>query len=273
MPDHFEDQLAVAPALAAAAQATTTLRLGALVYGNDYRHPVVLAKDMATLDVLSNGRMEFGIGAGWMRSDYDKAGMEYDRPGIRIERMQESLEIIRGLFADGPVNFDGEHYKITDMEGWPKPVQSPPPIHIGGGGKRMLGIAAQEADIIGITANLRAGVVGRDATNDVTPEKFDEKVDWIRAAAGDRIDDIELSVLVFNTQVTDDKENAVAGIAELFGFTSEQVTQTPMLLIGSPEEIADSLRERRERWGINYIIVQGDAIDTLTPVVAELTGT
>ena len=187
--------------------------------------------------------------------------------------MQESLEIIRGLFADGPVDFDGEHYKITEMEGWPKPVQSPPPIHIGGGGKRMLGIAAQEADIIGITANLRAGVVGRDATNDVTPEKFDEKVDWIRAAAGDRIDDIELSVLVFNTQVTDDKENAVAGIAELFGFTSEQVTQTPMLLIGSPEEIADSLRERRERWGINYIIVQGDAIDTLTPVVAELTGT
>ena len=273
MPDHFENQLAVAPALAAAAQATSTLRLGALVYGNDYRHPVVLAKDMATLDVLSEGRMEFGIGAGWMQSDYDKAGMEYDRPGIRIERMQESLTIIRGLFSDGPVNFDGEHYQITVMEGWPKPVQSPPPIHIGGGGKRMLGIAAQEADIVGITANLRAGVVGRDATNDVTPEKFDEKVDWIQTAAGDRIDDIELSVLVFSTQVTDDKESAVNGTAEMFGFTTDQIEQTPMLLIGSSEEIANSLRERRERWGISYIIVQDTAIDTLTPVVAELTGT
>lgn len=274
MPDHFEDQLAVAPALAVAAAATTTLRVGALVFGNDYRHPVVLAKDMATLDVLSDGRMEFGIGAGWMRTDYDAAGMSYDRPGERIDRMLESIEIIRGLFADGPVDFAGEHYTISGFEGLPKPVQSPPPLLIGGGGKRMLTIAAQQADIVGITANLRAGEVGPDAVADITPAKFDEKLAWVRDAAGERLDDIELNCLVMSTQVVDDRDAALAGTAALFGFDAADAAHTPILLVGSPDEIAGQLEERRERWGFSYVIVQGlDTAVALEPVVARLAGT
>jgi probable F420-dependent oxidoreductase len=274
MPDHFEDQLAVGPALAAAAEATTTLRLGALVLGNDYRHPVVLAKEMATLDVLSGGRMELGLGAGWMRTDYEKAGMAYDRPGIRIERMLESLTVIRGLFGDGPVDFAGEHYTITGMDGWPKPIQSSPPVLIGGGGRRMLGIAAREADIVGVTANLKAGEVGADAIADITAERFDEKLDWVGHAAGDRLDQIELNVLVMSTQVTDDGAKAIEDTAAMFGLAAEAVAATPILLIGSTSEILDMLHERRERWGFSYVVVQDHAaIEAMAPVVAELTGT
>ncbi|MFV2038797.1 MAG: TIGR03621 family F420-dependent LLM class oxidoreductase [Acidimicrobiales bacterium] len=274
MPDHFGDQLAVAPALAVAAEATTSLRLGALVFGNDYRHPVVLAKDMATLDVVSEGRMELGLGAGWMRTDYDQAGMSYDRPGQRIERMLESLAVIRGMFATGPFDFAGEHYTITAMEGWPKPVQASPPLLIGGGARRMLGVAAREADIVGVTANLSAGEVGADAIADITAERFDEKLTWVREAAGDRFDHIELNVLVMSTQVTDDRAAAIEGTAALFGMPPEAVAETPILLIGSTAEIVDTLLERRERWGFSYVIVQDhDSIDALAPVVAELTGT
>lgn len=274
MPDHFEDQLAVAPALAVAAEATSTLRVGALVFGNDYRHPVVLAKDMATLDVLSNGRMEFGIGAGWMRTDYDAAGMDYDRPGVRIERMLESIEIVRGLFGDGPVDFRGDHYVIDGLEGLPKPVQSPPPLLIGGGGKRMLTIAAQLADIVGVTANLRAGEVGPDAVADITPARFDEKLEWVRDAAGDRIDDIELNSLVMSTQVVDDQAAAIEATASMFGMSTDDVAATPLLLVGSPDQIAEQLEERRARWGFSYFIVQGlDTAVALEPVVARLAGT
>lgn len=274
MPDHFEDQLAVGPALAAAAEATSTLRLGALVYGNDYRHPVVLAKEVATLDVLSEGRVELGLGAGWMRSDYDRAAMSYDRPGVRIDRMLESLEVIRGLFGGGPVDFTGDHYTISAMEGWPKPVQSPVPLLIGGGGRRMLGIAAREADIVGITANLRAGEVGPDAIADVTAERFDEKLEWVREAAGERFGDLELNVLVMSTQVTDDRTDALEGTAALFGMTPELVAEVPMLLIGSTGQIIDTLHARRERWGFTYVIVQDHAtIEAMAPVVAELSGT
>jgi len=274
MPDHFEDQLAPALALAAAAEATSTLRLGALVFGNDYRHPVMLAKEMATLDVLSDGRMEFGLGAGWMRTDYDKAGMPYDRPGLRIERLLESLEIVRGLFGDGPVDFDGDHYNITGMEGWPKPVQSPPPVLIGGGGKRMLGIAAREADIVGVNANMRSGEVGADVIADITAERFDEKLGWVRAAAEERFDDIELNVFVISTQVTDQATKAIEDTAAMFGVDAESVAATPIMLIGSTGEIVEMLQARRERWGFSYIIAQDhDAVEALAPVVAELSGT
>ena len=274
MPDHFEDQLAVAPALAVAAQATTTLRVGALVFGNDYRHPVVLAKDMATLDVLSGGRMEFGIGAGWMRTDYDAAGIAYDGPGERIDRMLESIEIIRGLFGDGPVDFAGEHYTISGLDGLPKPVQSPPPLLIGGGGKRMLTIAARQADIVGVTANLKAGEIGPDAVADVTPARFDEKLQWVRDAAGDRMDDIELNALVMSTQVVDDQQAAIDGTAALFGLDPADAAASPILLIGSPDQIVRQLEERRERWGFSYFIVQGlDTAVALEPVIARLAGT
>ncbi|MDH3682817.1 MAG: TIGR03621 family F420-dependent LLM class oxidoreductase [Acidimicrobiia bacterium] len=274
MPDHFGDQLAVSPALAAAAQATSTLRVGSLVFGNDYRHPVVLAKEIATLDVLSGGRVEFGIGAGWMRTDYEKAGMAYDQPGVRIDKMLESLSIVRGLFAHGPVNFTGEHYTITGMEGFPKPVQSQLPILIGGGGKRMLGIAGREADIVGVIGSLRAGEVGPEVLADSTAERYDEKLGWLRDAAGDRFDDLELQLLVITTTVTDDWASAAEEVGSQFGLTAEATIDKPWLLVGSTGKIIETLQAHRERWGFSYIVLQDPAkIDAFAPVITALSGT
>ena len=277
VPDHFDDQFAVGPALAAAAAATTRLRLSAFVYGNDYRHPVMTAKEVATLDVLSGGRVDFGLGAGWMRTDYEQAGLDYDRPGVRIDRMVESLHIVRGLLADGPVTFEGEHYTIRGLEGTPKPVQSPVPVVIGGGGRRMLSIAGRHADIVGVNANLRSGEIGLDAINDVLPDRFDEKLQWVRDAAGDRFDEIELNVLVAAAQITEGGSATAAAIeatAEMFGQPAEAVADVPLLLIGSTAEIADTLRQRRQRWGFNYMVLQGDNCDVVgfADVIAALAG-
>src|SRR6266568_4197945 len=157
MPDHLGDQFAPVPALLAAAEATHTLRIGSFVFDNDFRHPVMLAREAATLDLLSGGRFELGLGAGWNRSEYEQAGIPYDSPGVRVSRMEEALHIIKGLLADGPVNFSGKYYTVTDLEGHPKPVQRPhPPILIGGGGKRLLSIAAREATTVGFTPTFRA---------------------------------------------------------------------------------------------------------------------
>ena len=277
VPDHFDDQFAVGPALAAAASATTKLRLSAFVYGNDYRHPVMTAKEVATLDVLSGGRVDFGLGAGWMRTDYEQAGLDYDRPGVRIDRMVESLHIVRGLLADGPVTFEGEHYTIRGLEGTPKPVQSPVPVVIGGGGRRMLSIAGRHADIIGVNANLRSGEIGLAAINDVLPDRFDEKLQWVRDAAGDRFDQIELNVLVAAAQITEGGSSTTAAVeatAAMFGQPAEAVADVPLLLIGSTAEIADTLRQRRQRWGFNYMVLQGDNCDVVgfADVIAALDG-
>ena len=277
VPDHFDDQYAVGPALAAAAAATTSLRLSAFVYGNDYRHPVLVAKEVATLDVLSGGRMDLGLGAGWMRTDYDQAGLDYDRPGVRIDRMVESLHIIRGLLGDGPVTFEGEHYAIRGLEGLPKPVQSPVPVAIGGGGRRMLSLAARHADIVGVNANLRSGEIGLDAIYDVLPDRFDEKLQWVRDAAGDRFGQLELNVLVAAAQITGGGPATAAAVeatAEMFGQPAETVAEVPLLLIGSPAEIADTLRQRRQRWGFSYMVLQGDNSDLagFAAVISELDG-
>ena len=277
VPDHFQDEFAPGPALAAAAAATTTLRLGAHVYGNDYRHPVMLAKETATLDVLSNGRMDLGMGAGWMRSDYEEAGLDYDRPGVRIDRLIESLHIVRGLLGDGPVTFEGEHYTIRGMEGLPKPVQSPVPLVIGGGGRRMLRLAARHADIVGVNANLRSGEIGIDAINDVMPDRFDEKLGWVRDAAGDRFEDLELNVLVAAVQFTDGGSATTAAIeatAAMFDKAVEEVADSPLLLIGTPAEMAETLRQRRQRWGFSYIVLQTENCDlaAFAEVISELDG-
>ncbi len=278
VPDHFDDQLAVGPALAAAAAATSTLRLSALVYGNDYRHPVMVAKEVATLDVLSGGRMDLGLGAGWKRVDYDEAGLPYDPPGVRIDRMVESLQIIRRLFEDGPVTFEGEHYTTNGLEGLPKPVQSPVPVVIGGGGRRMLHLAGRHADIVGVNANLRSGEIGLDAMNDVLgADRFDAKLEWVREGAGDRFDQLVLNVLLAAWQVTAGGRattEAIEAIAAMFGQPADVAADIPLLLIGSPPEIADTLRQRRDRWGFSYIVLGASSvgIEEFAPVIAELDG-
>jgi probable F420-dependent oxidoreductase len=274
LPDHFGDQLAPVPALMAAADATSTLRVGALVWDNDYKHPVVLAKEAATIDVLSGGRLEFGIGAGWMNTDYEQAGIAKDGAGVRIARMVEAIEIYRGLWGDGPFTFEGEHYRITGLDGLPKPVQRPgPPILIGGGAPKVLGIAARHADIVGINPRLTKGYVDAEAAHDTTPERLDEKVDIVRGAAGERFDEIELNILVFLSTIGDDAGSQVEATAQLFGVTAEQLRATPYAWVGSVGEVCDQLRAARERWGTSYFVVQGGDLDAIAPVVAELAGT
>ena len=273
MPDHFDDQLAPVPALMTAANVTTTLRVGALVWDNDYKHPAVLAKELATMDVLSDGRLELGIGAGWMISDYEQMGIPYDSAKVRIDRFVEGLKVIKGAMAEGPFSFSGDHYTITNYNGTPKPVQAPcPPILIGGGGKRVLSIAAREADIVGINATMSAGVIGPDAFNTMTAEAVDEKVAIVREAAGARFKDIELNVRGFLVNITDDAKQAASGIASMLGVEQQMVEQSPFALVGPTSKIIDDLLERRERWGFSYVIVGAEDVESFAPVVAALNG-
>jgi probable F420-dependent oxidoreductase len=273
MPDHFDNQLAPVPALMAAATATSQLRVGALVWDNDYKHPAVLAKELATMDLLSDGRLEIGIGAGWMISDYEQLGIPYDSAKVRIDRFVEGLEVIKGAMSDGPFSFSGSHYTITNYNGTPKPVQKPgPPILIGGGGKRVLGIAARHADIIGINATLAAGVIGPDAFSTMTAAAVDEKVAIVEAAAGGRMSDIEMNVRAFLVNITDDASAAAAAIAGMLGVEASMVEETPFALVGPPAKIIEDLQARRERWGFSYVIIGQAEVDAFAPVVAALHG-
>ncbi len=274
IPDHFEDQLGPLVALTVAAEATTGLKVGSLVFGNDYRHPIVLAKEVATLDLLSEGRVEFGLGAGWMTTDYQQSGIPSDPPGVRIGRMAESLAIMKSLWSTGSCTFAGEHYTINGATGAPLPHRRPhPPIIIGGGGRRVLGIAAREADIVGVNPSLAAGYVGPEVLETTTAEYYDQRIAWIREAAGDRFADLELQVLTFLVQIVPDRDEATERLAQMMGVTSEQVDGSPIALIGTVEQIIERLVERRERFGFSYVVVHEAEMEDFAPVVAALAGT
>jgi probable F420-dependent oxidoreductase len=274
MPDHFDDQLAPMPALMAAADATTTLRIGSLVFDNDYKHPVVLAKEAATVDVLSDGRLEFGLGAGWLRTDYEQSGIAYDPPGVRVDRFEEGLEVVKGLFTGEPFSFSGKHYTISELAGTPLPVQRPhPPILIGAGAKRMCRIAGREADIVSVNFSLTSGAV--DAAMAVTglAEATRDKIGWIREGAGDRFDDVELSVTVFMSAIVDNREEFAGMVAQGFGLTAEQGLSIPHFLVGTEQQIIEDLQQRREEYGFSYVVISGGAEETMAPIVAKLAGT
>ena len=271
LPDHFESQFAPGPGLAAAAAATTTLKLGTLVYCNDYRHPVVLAKEVATLDLLSDGRLELGIGAGWMTTDYERAGMAKDPAGTRIERLSEAIDVVEGLLGDESFSYEGTHYRINELDGQPKPVQRPrPPLVLGGGGRRMLTLAANRADIVGINVSLASGEVGVEAAADATHARTEAKLQWIRDAAGERLGEIELQCQVAIAIVTDDRDAIIAETAPAFGLTADEAAATPHALVGTTEEIVEQLIDRRERYGISYIGLHTDVLEAFGPVVAQL---
>ncbi|MGI9596542.1 MAG: TIGR03621 family F420-dependent LLM class oxidoreductase [Acidimicrobiales bacterium] len=274
MPDHFDDQLAPAVALMAAADVSERLRIGALVWCNDYRHPVVFAKEAANLDLLTDGRLELGIGAGWMVTDYEEAGMTYDRPGVRIERMVEAIDVLKGLFGDEPFSYEGEHYTIANLNSTPKPVQKPhPPFLIGGGGPRFLRLAGKHADIVGINPNLASGAITPEIGGDATAERYEEKLAWVKEGAGDRFDDIELQLRAFFVVVTEDRQATAEALAAGVGLTVEQGLASPLALVGNPAQIAEDLRQRRERFGFSYVVVGQDQYEAFAPVVAELAGT
>jgi probable F420-dependent oxidoreductase len=276
VPDHFIDHpLAPMPAMATAAAVTDTLRVGSLVLGNDYKHPVVLAREAATLDLLSGGRLELGLGAGWMTADYEKAGLELDRPAVRIDRLEESVAVVKGLMADGAFSFQGKHYTVTELDGQPKPVQQPhPPFIIGGGGPKVLALAAREATIVGINANLRGGVaISDDAARSMTGAATDEKIAHLRAVAGDRFDDLELQSFVGFTNFTDDRTSLAEMMAGAFGVSPEEALETPVVLAGTLEQMIEDLQARRERWQMSYVVVGVDVMEEFAPAVAKLAGT
>jgi probable F420-dependent oxidoreductase len=272
LPDHFGDQLAPMPAMMAAADATTTLNVGALVFDNDYKHPLVLAKELATIDRLSGGRVEVGLGAGWMKSDYDQSGIPMEAPGVRVSRMEEGIAVLKGCFGPGPFSFSGEHYTITEHDAHPKPVQSPPPLLIGGGAKRVLSIAGREAQIVGINPSIHSGQVDAAAAQNGAADVTDEKLGWVKAAAGDRYADLEINLLQFAAIVTDDRKGTAEMMAPLFGLPPEELETYPHACIGTVEQICESLQARRDRWDASYIVFQGD-LDAMAPVVAALRDT
>jgi probable F420-dependent oxidoreductase len=271
MPDHFDESLAPAVALMAVANATTSLRISTTVFDNDFRHPALLAKDVATLDLLSEGRFEFGLGAGWFKEEYDQVGIPFDPPSVRVSRLEEAIQIIKLLWTGRPVNFAGRYYTISGLVSYPMPAQRPhPPIFIGGGGRRMLSIAAREADIVGIVAQAlpKGGLaIGKD-----DEDLLDTKVQWIREAAGSRLTQIELAILAWRVVVTDNGRGASQDVATQQGLTLEQVRSSPYFLIGSVNSIIEELVARRERQGVSYVSVFPEDVEAFAPVVAQLAG-
>jgi len=271
MPDHFTEQLAPVPALMAAADATDRLRIGALVWDNDYKHPVVLAKELATLDVLSGGRLEIGIGAGWMQSDYDQSGIPYDSAAVRIDRMIEGIEVIRGCMAPGSFSFSGAHYTVTGYQGMPKPLNRPP-LLVGGGGPRMLRYAARQADIVGVNPVLASGRIDASTIGSMSAEAVDVKVDIVCETAGNRLTEIEMNIRAFLVAIGPDADAATTGVAAMVGVPEEMVAASPFALVGPPSKLIEDLQARRERWGFSYVIVGGENVDDFAPVVAALSG-
>jgi probable F420-dependent oxidoreductase len=272
--DHLVGGYGPIAALTAAADATTTLRVAATTFGNDYRHPVVLAQETATIDVLSDGRLEVGIGAGWMRADYERAGMVMDRPGVRIERLTEAIAVLKGCWADAPCTFSGAHYRVDALDARPKPAQRPhPPILVGGAGPKVLTVGARHADIVGLNVDLRAGRIGPEMGASATAAATREKVALVRAESRDRATTPELQVYVHATAIGGDLDAARARAREALALTDDELAASPHVLIGEADAVADTLRSRREEYGISYISVDASAAEALAPVVARLAGT
>ena len=264
----------VAPltAMTAAAMATSRLRVGCRVFCVDYHHPVVLAKELATLDMLSQGRVEVGLGAGWVSAEYEGLGIAMDRPGVRIERLAETVELLKAHWAGEPLAVKGVFVRASGFAGRPRPVQQPhPPIFIGGGAPRVLKLAGL-ADIVSINFNNAAGKLGTGSVASSTREATAEKIGWIREGAGDRFGDIELELAAYFIAISEDPSDAVAAMARRFGVPADVLAEHPHALIGSVPEICDQLEQRRGELGVSYINVAQRSMEAFAPVVATLAG-
>lgn len=277
MPDHYAPMLSPLIALQAAADATEKLRLGTFVIANDYRHPVELVKEFATLDVLSGGRVEIGVGSGYAKDEYESVGLPYDAAGVRVERLGESVRLIRRLLSGEKVTFAGEHYQVKDYENFPKPVQERVPVLVGGGGRRVLSIAACEADIVGFAAS-GAGF-GGDPFASGTWEATATKVGWVRAAAGERFGDLELNSYssLWPHKLTDTPLADARGYLDQVrkhypqtSITPEQLLESPHVFVGSVEFLVEKFRRMRAELGISYFMLYDP--DSLAPVVERLAG-
>jgi probable F420-dependent oxidoreductase len=265
--------------MAAAAVATSRLRLLSLVLSNEFRHPVLLHRAAATIDVLSSGRLELGLGTGWLAADFAASGLPMAPIGTRIERLTEGLAVLKGLFGSEPVTFAGMHYQLTGLAGLPPPVQQPrPPILVGGGGPRLLRLAAREADIVGIHARLDPAGIDAGAARDLAAEAVAEKVDWVRAEL-ERVSrpatEVELQFSVYLTRIEDSKRSAAAtrsSFATALSADPRLVEDSPAVLVGSVERCVELLQERRERFGLSYWHL-GHDVDAAARIVSRLAGT
>jgi probable F420-dependent oxidoreductase len=269
MPDHITSQLAPVAALTAAADATTTLRVGSFVFDNDYRNPVMLAKEATALDLLSSGRLEFGLGAGWNTRDYQQLGIPYDTPKVRVGRMEEALALIKRLWTEEKVTHEGTYYRVRDAIVLPRPTQRPhPPVMIGGGGPRMLRIAAREAQIVAIAPTLNPN--GGPRLRTITVGSVEKRIARLRRSP--RFSELELNVIVFDAQVTDAARSIIDALVARLKSAATTIVETPFFMYGSRASLVEDLLARRERLGISYIAFPGRAMRALAPVVATLRG-
>ena len=271
--DHFSDQPAPLVGLSAVAASTSSIRLLPLVLSNDYRQPVVLAKELATLDVLSGGRLDLGIGAGWMTSDYELAGIDVDSPGIRIRRLAESVDILTALFRGERVDVDGEFYAVQGELSEPRPVHdSGIPLMLAGGKQKMLTLAGAKADIVGINPSLTAGVIDERAGRDATRERTDQKIEWVKEGAGARFDSITLQTRIHLAMITDDRDGVAREMAPLLGITADDALGSPHALVGSVAQVIDEVKHWRDRWGISLVSINAESMEDFAPVIEQLDG-
>jgi probable F420-dependent oxidoreductase len=271
--NHPVQDVAAIPAMAVAAEATSTIRIGCRVLCVDYRNPVMLAKELATLDFFSGGRLDIGLGAGWLAGEYAAMGIGFDRAGVRLDRLEDTIALLRASFADGELDMDTPHVHAVGFEAVPKPVQRPmPPLMIGGGARRVLGIAGREADIVSLNFDNSSGKIGPAGVGSSTAEITAEKIGWIKAGAGERFADLEIEIGAYFTVVTDQRDATLEKMAPMLGLTPEQFGEHPHALVGSVDAICDQLEARREQYGISYVTFGSTAVDAVAPIVERLSG-
>ena len=268
--DHLDAQFGPLVAMTVAAEATSTLNVGSFVLNNDFRQPVVLAKEIATLGLAAEGRVEVGLGAGWLRDDYEQAGLQFDELAVRVDRLAESLTVMKTLWSEGEATFAGKHYSVRGAHCDPRPA-SPPRVMVGGGSRRLLTLAAREADTVGINANLGIGDKSADTPIEDTLDRYDRCLSWVREAAPDRFGSIEFQIVAFATRIVASRR-AAARTATMLGLPGEDALELPIVLIGSPDELSEQLLKRRERWGFSNVVVPAEAMESFAPVVAQLAG-
>ena len=269
--NHPVQNLAAIPAMAYAAAVTKTIRIGCRVFCIDYHNPVVLIKSAMTIDKLSGGRLEFGLGAGWIKDEYEALGLQMDAPAVRIDRLADVIEAVKAFCNDGQADVANDTVSWKEFEGQPKPI-GPAPIMVGGGSPRILRLAGREADIVSLNFNNRSGMIGPDGVQLSSEAETMKKIGWIKQGAGDRFPDIELEIGAYFTFVMDDPSPVLGQFAQMFGLSEQDMLKHPHALFGSVDAICDELERRRELHGISYITVGIDNMESFAPVVERLSG-
>ena len=270
---HRPTELAPISAMAMAAAATFRLRVGCRVFNVEMHHPVVLAKEMATLDLLTDGRVEVGLGAGWTTAEFEALGKRFDPSGIRIARLAEAAEVIKAHWSGDEFRFDGEHFQVHGFAGRPVPSQSPhPPIMIGGGRPKVLRTAGRLADIVSLNFDNGPGRLSAATLASCDADATTRQLEWVREGAGERFDELEIELSAFFVNIGR-RSSGIADLARRFEVGEEDLVDNPHALLGSVDVVCDVLRERRERYGISYVTVPVYAFEDFAPVVARLAGT